>query len=490
MANERQRVFGVAATEDVRPTGFTNVRLSEVLAGLSFALDLTEGQRPGHAIRSCAIGMRLADEIGLPPSLRSPLFYALLMKDLGCSSNAARFAALFGAADQDVKASLKLINWTSALESYRFAARSVAPGAFWLRRSWRLLAVLARGPAGARAVARTRCERGADISRMLGFSPHTVEAIRALDEHWDGHGQPYSLKREQIPLLGRVLGLAQTVEIFWSTTGRDAACDMAADRRGTWFDPSLVRALQSMRADAAFWDKLGRGHTLQDIGAFEPPDQVIVADDARLDLVAEAFARVVDAKSPWTYTHSTGVARMATDIGHQLGFVAADVRQLRRAALLHDLGKLGVSNLILDKPGRLTDEEFGAMRRHTDLTQAILNRVGCFRPFAAEAAAHHERLDGKGYHRGLRSKELPMAARVLCVADIADALLTSRPYRAGLPVERALKIMRRDVGTAIDPDCYAALRVVLAHQAAADEQAAVPAVSVVPALAEDYTQAA
>lgn len=486
----RKHIPAVVVATDERGPGSTSVRLSEVLAGLSYGLDLTEGQRPGHAVRSCAIGMRIAAQIGLPGSLRSPLFYALLMKDLGCSSNAARFAALFGADDQDVKAGLKLVDWPKAIESFQFVTRSVAPGHFWLRRAWRLVAVIARGRAGARAVVRTRCERGADIARMLGFSPHTVEAIRALDEHWDGHGQPYSLRREQIPLLGRILGLAQTVEVFWSTYGRDAACDMAARRRGTWFDPALVQALEAVRTDAVFWEALGRGYTLDDIGACEPADHAIVADPARLDLVAEAFARVVDAKSPWTYAHSTGVARLSSDIGHQLGFTPAQLRDLRRAALLHDLGKLGVSSLILDKPGALTDAEFGAMRRHPEYTHAILSRVGCFRHFASAAAGHHERLDGRGYHRGLPAKDLSIATRVLCVADICDALLASRPYRAGLPAERVLAIMRRDVGVALDADCYAALRVVLTDQRPAEAPPAAPAVEFVPALAEDYVQAA
>ena len=229
MGQDQQRAFSSAPA--VTPAGGSaSVRLSEVLGGLSYALDLTEGQRPGHSVRSCVIGMRIARQIGLPHSLRSPLFYALLMKDLGCSSNAARFAVLFGADDQGVKANLKLANWSEVLESVRFVTRSVAPGQFWLKRTWQLFALLARGPEGARAVVRTRCERGADIARMLGFSAHTVEAIRALDEHWDGGGQPYALKRDQIPLLARILGLSQTFEVFWSTYGRDAAYDMASTR--------------------------------------------------------------------------------------------------------------------------------------------------------------------------------------------------------------------------------------------------------------------
>jgi putative nucleotidyltransferase with HDIG domain len=468
--------------------GPTNIRFSEVLGGLSFALDLTEGQRPGHAVRSCAIGMRVAREAGLPSDLHSPLFYALLMKDLGCSSNAARFAALFGADDHGLKARLKVTNWSEALEGFRFVARSVSPGHFWLQRTWRLLAVLARGPEGARAVVRTRCERGADIARMLGFEPSTAEAIRALDEHWDGRGQPYSLKRDQIPLLGRILGLAQTVEVFWSSFGLDAAYDMAATRRGTWFDPELVSALKSIRRDHAFWNALDT-QTLESVAALEPADEAIVADDARLDLAAEAFARVIDAKSPWTYSHSTGVAQLATTIADRLGLGSAAKRELRRAALLHDLGKLGVSSLILDKPGKLTDQELAVMRRHPEHTHAILDRVGCFRHFASDAAAHHERLDGRGYHRGIAGPSLPMFTRILCAADICDALRASRPYRAGLPVDRVLEIMRRDIGTAIDPDCYTAVQMALHHEAAPVE-ASTPAVQLVPSLAEDYVQAA
>jgi hypothetical protein len=204
------------------------VRRSEVLAGLSFALDLTEGQRPGHSVRSCLIGMRIAEAMSLSREQRTSLFYALLMKDLGCSSNAARFAALFGSHDQDLKANLKLVNWSRAMESFRFVAKNVSPGQFFLKRTWRLLAVMAKGPAGAREVVQTRCERGADIAQMIGLTVDTAAAIRSLDEHWDGQGQPYSKKGEDIPLLGRILGLSQTAEVFFSTYGALTAYDIAA----------------------------------------------------------------------------------------------------------------------------------------------------------------------------------------------------------------------------------------------------------------------
>ena len=160
------------------------------------------------------------------------------MKDLGCSSNAARFAALFGSNDHDIKADIKQIDWTRALESFLFVARNSAPGHFFLKRTWRMLGVMARGPEGARDVVLTRCERGADIARMLSFSPDAVEAIRALDEHWDGQGQPYRRRGEEIPRLARILSLAQTVEVFFSSHGVMAAL---------WRSPRFAAAAGSIR---------------------------------------------------------------------------------------------------------------------------------------------------------------------------------------------------------------------------------------------------
>jgi len=468
-----------------------DIRLSNVLSGLSYALDLTEGQREGHAIRSCLIGMRIAKELQLRADQRSALFYALLMKDLGCSSNAARFAVLFGADDQRVKADLKTTDWPRALDAFRFVARNVAPGQFWLKRTFQLLGVLTRGPSGAREVVLTRCERGADIARGLGFHDDTVQAIRALDEHWDGAGQPYALEGEEIPFLARILGLAQTAEVFATTYGVEPAYDMAVARRGSWFDPAIVAAFLAFRSDREFWRALFEDDGQSQIAAVEPADRILVADDERLDCVAEAFALVIDAKSPWTYEHSRGVAATSASIAQVMGYPDEQIREIRRAALLHDIGKLGVSSLILDKPAALTDEEFQIMRQHPTATRDILSRTGCFRHLARAAASHHERLDGRGYDLGLARGELPMLTRVLCTADVCDALRASRPYRPGMPIERVLDVMRREVGEGIDPTCFEALQITIGGDAIDRQHAAdVPAVSVVSALAEDYRQAA
>ena len=463
-------------------------RLSEILAGLSSALDLTEGQRPGHAVRTCLIGMRLGTMMRLSPDDQSALFYALLMKDLGCSSNAARFAALFGSNDQDLKSQIKTIDWTRALEAFRYVLRNAAPGQRLLTRTWRLLALVSHGPSGARDVVRTRCERGADIARLIGLDADSAEAIRALDEHWDGQGQPYSRRGHEIPRLARMLNLAQTVEVYVSAYDVATAYDMAAARRGSWFEPALVDALLSIPVRDPFWMHLATSADLRALAAVEPPDRVLVADEDQIDRIAEGFARVIDAKSPWTYRHSTGVAEIAVDVGRHLGWASGELRVLRRAALLHDLGKLAVSNLILDKPARLTDQEFAVMRQHTMHTAQILQRVGCFHDLVDDAAGHHERLDGRGYHRAQVGRQIGRHARVLAVADICDALRASRPYRDELPMERVLDIMRREAGSGIWHDALLALEAVMTR---ADTHPSVaPAAVRVAALAEDYGQAA
>jgi putative nucleotidyltransferase with HDIG domain len=290
-------------------------------------------------------------------------------------------------------------------------------------------------------VIQTRCERGAEIARMLHLPRGVAEGIHALDEHWDGNGKPMGLRGSGIPMLSRIAGLAQTVEVFANSFDVRTAYEMAHARRGRWFDPVLVDCLDAFQLDAEFWGSLRHADTLAALHAKEPEDQIIRLDDARLDSVAEAFARVIDAKSPYTATHSENVATIAVTTGAAMGLDASALRTLKRAALLHDIGKLGVSNTILDKPAALDAVEFETMRQHTRFTLEILKRVSRFRQFAATAAAHHERLDGSGYHLGLKGDEIGLLARIIAVADVTEALSANRPYRGGMPVAQVTGIL-------------------------------------------------
>src|SRR5262249_7723200 len=292
-----------------------------------------------------------------------------------------------------------------------------------------------------------RCHRGAEIALKLGFSPATAEAIRALDEHWDGHGQPQGLKGTEIPLLARILCLSQTMEVFHAARGARIACRIAAKRSGEWFDPTLVEALQAFRSDGRFWSSL----TEPDVSLVEPPDQIVRADEVRLDQVAEGFAAVVDAKSPWTHEHCNRVCAIAVGMARLMDFDELSLSGLRRAALLHDLGKLSISSRILDKPGPLTEEERTRFHEHPLLAEQILGQVTSFVELSVVASAHHERLDGSGYPRGLAGDALTMPMRVLAVADVYEALISERPYRPAYPWQEALELMRSDVPERLDP---------------------------------------
>jgi putative nucleotidyltransferase with HDIG domain len=440
-----------------------DVRLSEVVSALSHALDVTGGQPMGHAERSCLIALRLAEAVDLEPARRSSLFYALLLKDAGCSTTAATIASSFGGHDQRVKRESRVIDTKRPLQTLGYLRRNVAPGAPLRERARHLRTVMAMANGGVDELERMRCERGAEIARGIGLDEDAAAAIGQLFEHWDGNGHPGDRAGEEISLLARMACLAQTMEFFWQQGGAAAACDVARGRSGTWFDPSLVEAIPALERDVAFWASL----EAPDVQAVEPADRVERADDARLDRIAEAFASIVDAKSPFTARHSAGVAEIAAGVAATMGLDKPTQRLVRRAGLLHDVGKLGISNQILDKRGGLTDLEWRAVRHHPRLSLIILRRVPALADVAQLAAMHHERLDGSGYPYGLGEWDLSLPARILQVADVADALSAERPYRAALPVDEVLAIMRSDAGPRLDAGAFAALEASLPAPAAA-----------------------
>lgn len=433
------------------------IRLSEVLSALSYVLDTVEGQPQGHVLRSCFIGMTIANGLHLSTEERSALFYALLLKDAGCSSNSSRLSTLFDTDDFDAKRRFKTVDWSRKSELGFWVARTISPqGAIWTKA--RTLITLSReGQNAGRELVQIRCERGANIARMLGFPELTALAIRNLDEHWDGSGHPDGVKGKDIPLLARVIGLAQTVEVFYSAYGPNEAEAMIENRRKRWFDPALADLFLAGARLGGVWQALAAENIVESISAMEPEDQILEATPARIDLVARAFAKIIDAKSPFPNQHSEGVARVASALAIQLGLSEDDRRQEVRAGLLHDIGKLGVSNRILDKPGKLTNTEFQAIKGHPSLTYRTLIQVQPFTGLAQMAASHHERLDGSGYYQGLTGPDLNLSSRILAVADVYDALSQDRPYRKGMPLDQTLDIITAERETKLCPSCVDAL---------------------------------
>lgn len=372
-----------------------SISLSEVISALSFAVELTDGTMSGHALRSCLLGMRIAEEAGIDAEERSSLYYALLLKDIG---NEERIGL--------------------------------------------------------------RCDRGGNIVSKLGMGNRAAEVVRNLEEHWDGSGYPNHIQAEAIPRLARIAAIAQHLDMFSIGRNPEIAIETLEEWSGSWFDPELVKAALSLdRRDRLWIHCRATDHherTRQAVLDLDPRRSQPL-DEEQIDRVCEAFAEVVDAKSNFTFRHSMGVAELARGIAQNLGLAPDRIRLVWRAALLHDLGKLSISNKILDKRTKLTVAEWKVIRRHPGLTKKILEQIGAFREIAIVAGEHHEKLDGSGYPNQLKASDLSIESRIIAVADVYGALSEDRPYREGLSYGEILPILNSLAGPKLDRDCIHAL---------------------------------
>jgi HD-GYP domain-containing protein (c-di-GMP phosphodiesterase class II) len=433
------------------------LQLAELISALSHALDITEGQPPGHCVRCCWIGMHIGRQIGLDDDQLWDLYYTLLLKDLGCSSNAARICELYLTDDLAFKRDFKTVG-DSLPQVLSFVLQHTGLKAGLAERFRSVLTIMRDGSDIARELITTRCQRGAEIARLLRFPERVAAGIYSLDEHFNGQGKPDGLAGEAIPLAARIALLAQVIDVFHTAGGATAALAEVRQRTGGWFDPRLVAAFEQVALGDAFWATLASPEVDAAILALEPASHVVELDDDYLDDIAAAFGQVVDSKSPYTSGHSARVALYTDLIAETLGVSPERRRWLKRGALLHDVGKLGVSNSVLDKPGKLDADEWAAVQAHAAYTEAILSRIGAFAELARVSAAHHERLDGKGYPRGLTADEICLETRIITTADIFDAITAERPYRGAIPIPKTLEMMAENLGTAIDERCFEALK--------------------------------
>ena len=434
------------------------VLLAEILSALSFALDLVEDAKPGHAVRSCLLGMRIAHALRLGNSESADLYYALLLKDMGCSNNARLMCEMVGGDDRVMKRAAKLEDWTkTSVSSARLLWRSARPGSGLIERLGRLANMALHHDECNAQLIGMRCDRGAEIARKIGLADRTAEAIRSLDEHWDGSGYPDRLQGESIPLLARILLVAQHMDLFAVEHGQDRALNVLVERSGRWFDPEIVRVTQSLARQHILWRDYGSGLEREVVHQMEP-GYAVRADERQIDRISEAFADIVDAKSSFTFQHSIGVSQAATRIADELDLNPQRRRTVYRASLLHDLGKLRVSNTILDKRTKPDNREWEIIREHPGLSRQILKRIGAFREISEIAGNHHEKLDGSGYPFQLKGQELSLEARIVTVADIYSALHEDRPYRSGMERDQIFTVMSSEIPHKLDADCVEALK--------------------------------
>jgi len=415
-------------------------RLAELVAALSLATDLGLGQPMEHVMRSCLVSMRLGVRIGLSAAERAELYYVALLAWVGCMADASETSAWFGD-DIALRADAAHVD-DARLSMLWLLLRRAGSGAPPLRRA-RLTAELL--VTGGRAVARsmaTNCQVTGQLAERLGLGEAVQRSLQQVFARWDGRGMPAGLQRDAIAVSVRLMQLADIVEMFHRERGVQAAVAAAVKRRGTYLDPALVDEFRRLAPEV-----------LPPLRSESTWDEVIDAEPAlgaqltesQLDATLEAIADFTDLKSIYFSGHSRGVADLAAAAARHAGFPGRDVAVLRRAGLIHDLGRTGVPNTIWDKPGPLTATQWERARLHVYYTERVLARVPALGRAAGIAAAHHERLDGSGYHRGLSGGGIGASARLLAAADTYQAMTQRRAHRPPLSGEQAAAELQAEV---------------------------------------------
>lgn len=410
---------------------------------ISLGTDLGMGQPMEHQLRQTLIAVRLAERVGLGEATRRVVYYVSLIAWVGCHVDAYEQAKWFGD-DLALKAD---------------------------SRGMDMAALPAKGHVLGRAGAGLRPQEAIEnhwlatneLAAALGLGREVRDAVHQTFERWDGKGVPAESRGEEILMPARLVNLADVVAVFHRAGGIDAAVAVARERSGTQFDPALVDLFCASAPEVL--DRIDAVTAWPAVIEAEPALEIVLSDDA-LESALEAIADFTDLKSPWTIGHSRGVADLAHAASRAYGLPTDDARLVRRAGLVHDLGRLGVSNAIWDKRGPLTAAELERVRLHPYLTERMLASSPALAPLGAIAVQHHERLDGSGYPGGLSGEALTPAGRILAAADAYHAMTQPRPHRDAHGAEDAAAELRSGVGRALfDGDAVEAVLGAAGHRA-------------------------
>jgi HD-GYP domain-containing protein (c-di-GMP phosphodiesterase class II) len=436
------------------------LRLAELLASVSLATDLGTGQPLGHALRTCAIATALAEAMGRgPDEVRATHQFALL-RFLGCTSDSAETAAEAGGDDRALLAAMAPAYMGSTREKLGRFVRSIGSDQPLTRRLGLVARALADPKGEGRSLA-AHCEVAVMLAGRAGLERPVVEALAHAYERWDGKGYPAGLEADAIPLAVRIAVVARDADL--ATRLGDDPREWMRERRGRAYDPSVVDAFERVGPDIV--SELDGADEWESALAVEPEPVATVGPD-KLDAVLTAFADFADLKSPWIRGHSRGVASLADEAGRLAQFDDAASDGLRRAGLVHDIGRVAVENGIWDKPGPLTTSEWEQVRLHAYYTERILARCSALASLVQPASSHHERLDGSGYHRSLPAEALSRGDRILAAADVFAALTADRPHRSACADDDAVRTLEAEAGDKLDADAVACVLAAAGERAA------------------------
>jgi HD-GYP domain-containing protein (c-di-GMP phosphodiesterase class II) len=410
-----------------------------LVAALSLGIDLGFGQPMEHVLRQCLIALRLAERLGVDEQTRSAVYYTALLVNVGCHTDAHEQAKWVG---DDI--ALKSDKYKYEFGTVRAAVAGVRRIGSGHPALHRFRVGLEFALSGHREVDNMIAHHAAiarSLGEQLGLPNEVLNALGTAYEQWDGKGWPGRLKGDEVPLAARVSQLAEFSEVAFRVGGVAAARELARKRAGKQFDPEAA-GLMAREAETIL-SGLDTVVTWDAVIDSEPALAVVLSSE-RFDQALTAIADFVDLKSPYTLGHARAVADLAAAAGAELGLSAAEIRTLRRAGLVHDLGRLAVSNSIWDKPGPLGPGEWERIRLHPHITERMLRQSPALAPLGEIAVQHWERLDGSGYPRGLTGGAIAQPARILAAADAYQAMREPRPYRAALSPETAAAELRAE----------------------------------------------
>jgi HD-GYP domain-containing protein (c-di-GMP phosphodiesterase class II) len=437
----------------------TEVRLAELVAALSLGVDLGFGQPMEHVLRESLIALRLAERIGLDDAERSTVYYTGLLVGVGCHADAHEQAKWFG---DDI--ALKSTKYDHDFRSPRAAAAMlsmVGSGNPPLHRFRVGLEFAISGRRDLDGMVARHAAMATALAERLGLSEAVQVAVGASYEQWDGKGWPQGLAGDAIPVAARLSQFAEFIEVAHRVGGNDDAVALAEKRSGLQFDPALTAAL---RADPeGILGELDSSQTWSAVIDAEPSLRVTLKGEA-FDQALRAVADFVDLKSPYTLGHAGAVSELAATTAVQLGLEEDEVQLLRRAGLVHDLGRLGVSNAIWDKPGPLGVGEWERVRLHPYLTERMLCQSSALAPLGEIAVQHRERLDGSGYPKGLSGVAISRPARILGAVDAYRSMREPRPHRPPLDAQHAAEELQADARAGkLDAAAVAAVLAAVGH---------------------------
>ena len=427
------------AESPVRDT--ERVRTAEVIAAACLATDLGMGFPFEHGLQATLVTCRLAERLAVSPETAAEAFYVSLLMYSGCTTDSDLHLAIFGGS---LTEQMTPRQFGSAVESLGGVVRALPdPDSGALSSGLEIAARLPKAASFRRAHFTALCEVAEMLSERLGL-PKSINALFAdLTERWDGKGVLGRKARDDIPMALRIVTVARDAAYQALLGGEEHAARVIRDRAGHAFDPEVAMVLSHEASEILLTAE--ETPTVWDSVLEAEPAPHLTLDSGGVDRALAALGDFADLVSPSLAGHSSGVARLATDAATDLGMAPDDVTRVRRAGLIHDIGRVAIHPRVWQKKSSLTADEWEQVRLHAYQTERIFSRSPLLESVSAIACRHHERMDGSGYHRGISATSLDPRTRLLAATDAFHAMTEPRNHRPAMTAAEASDLLLAEV---------------------------------------------